>query len=189
MMARATAFCAPLLGVRSLCAAASQAQSAAAPGRPLIGISAAVFPLHASGVGLDTTRVLLIQRGKDPGRGLYCFPGGRQEPRETVAAGCRREVLEETSIAVRTLHERMPSFTTTDVLSGDYHYAILHCLACPLLPGLPQPTARDDALSAAWFPVKDVLAMKKDAVVSFVDEVLALAIATAETRFKDWRPT
>ena len=45
-------------------------------------------------------RLLVVQRGTEPGRGLWSVPGGRVEHGETVAAACSREVLEETGLVV-----------------------------------------------------------------------------------------
>jgi ADP-ribose pyrophosphatase YjhB (NUDIX family) len=45
-------------------------------------------------------RLLLIQRGHDPGRGLWSIPGGRVEDGETDAAALARETLEETGLVV-----------------------------------------------------------------------------------------
>ena len=45
-------------------------------------------------------RLLLIQRGREPGRGLWSVPGGRVRPSETDIAAVRREVHEETGLEV-----------------------------------------------------------------------------------------
>lgn len=45
-------------------------------------------------------RLLLIQRGQDPGRGLWSVPGGRVEAGESLAAALVREVVEETGLVV-----------------------------------------------------------------------------------------
>lgn len=53
------------------------------------------------GIAFDSTgRVLLVQRGKPPGQGLWTVPGGRVELGETLAEACRRELAEETGLDV-----------------------------------------------------------------------------------------
>jgi ADP-ribose pyrophosphatase YjhB (NUDIX family) len=45
-------------------------------------------------------RLLLIQRGHDPGAGLWSLPGGRIEPGETDQQAVVREIAEETGLTV-----------------------------------------------------------------------------------------
>lgn len=47
--------------------------------------------------------VLLVRRGHEPSRGFYAFPGGRVEPGETMEQAARRELFEETGLAVGAL--------------------------------------------------------------------------------------
>lgn len=47
--------------------------------------------------------VLLIRRKNPPFQGSHALPGGFVEIGETAEAACRREVLEETGIAVKNL--------------------------------------------------------------------------------------
>ncbi len=46
-------------------------------------------------------RLLMIQRGHDPGAGLWSIPGGRIEPGETDTQALVREMLEETNLQVK----------------------------------------------------------------------------------------
>lgn len=50
------------------------------------------------------SKLILCVRSKDPGRGLLDVPGGFVEFGESLEAGLRREILEELSIEVGTLH-------------------------------------------------------------------------------------
>src|ERR1700761_3001222 len=45
-------------------------------------------------------RLLLIQRGHDPGAGRWSLPGGRVEPGESDAEALAREMREETGLIV-----------------------------------------------------------------------------------------
>jgi 8-oxo-dGTP diphosphatase len=45
-------------------------------------------------------RFLLVQRGEDPGKGLWGLPGGFVEMGETVHEALCREILEETGLTI-----------------------------------------------------------------------------------------
>ena len=57
----------------------------------------------AAVVCLKDDRVLLAQRGREPNKGRWSFPGGKIEAGETARETARREALEETGIRVRVL--------------------------------------------------------------------------------------
>jgi 8-oxo-dGTP diphosphatase len=84
-------------------------------------MTASVHPDHwsngprigARAVVVAGGRILLEKYERD-GEVLYLFPGGGHEPGETMAETARREVLEETGLAVETerlllIHEHQPS--------------------------------------------------------------------------------
>ncbi len=45
-------------------------------------------------------RLLMVRRGREPGRGRWTLPGGRCEPGETADQAVVREVREETGLTV-----------------------------------------------------------------------------------------
>ena len=52
----------------------------------------------------EAARVLVLQRAKNTSRGLWSLVMGRLEKEESAAAAVRREIAEETGIAVETLY-------------------------------------------------------------------------------------
>ena len=48
----------------------------------------------------DAGRLLLIRRGREPGRGQWSLPGGRCEAGEDAATAAVREAYEETGLIV-----------------------------------------------------------------------------------------
>lgn len=88
-------------------------------------------------------RVLLIERGKPPGTGLWTVPGGRLEGPETLAQGVAREVREETGLVV----EVGPLSCVVERMGDDYHFVILDYLA-RVIGGTLAPGS--DARNARW---------------------------------------
>ncbi len=88
------------------------------PARPIVGIGVAV---------LRPGEVLLVRRGQPPNVGAWSLPGGGQELGETAEAAARRELMEETGLAVGPLHLA----ANVDSIHRDadgrirYHYTIL----------------------------------------------------------------
>ncbi len=104
---------------------------------PSIGIGAVVFNRRG--------QLLLIRRDKPPARGLWSIPGGKQESGESMVEACRREVLEETGVAVRidnilaVVERRLEGF----------HYVIIDFFA-ECTDDDPQPVAQSDVSKACW---------------------------------------
>jgi len=84
---------------------------------PLVGVGAIVFDAEG--------RVLLVERGKPPGVGLWSVPGGKLEPRETLAQAVAREVREETGLIV----EVGTLACVLERMADDYHFVILDYFA------------------------------------------------------------
>jgi ADP-ribose pyrophosphatase YjhB (NUDIX family) len=84
---------------------------------PIVGVGAVVFDREG--------RVLLVERGKPPGVGLWSLPGGRLEPRETLVQAVAREVREETGLVV----EVGTLACVIERMADDYHFVILDYFA------------------------------------------------------------
>lgn len=95
-------------------------------------------------------RLLLVQRGHEPGKGLWSVPGGRIENGESDAEALVREVREETGLIVSAgrLAGRVRRPAGNDVYDIRDYYATV--TGGVLSPG-------DDAADAAWVSVEEIL--------------------------------
>ena len=113
----------------------------------------------------DSIEVLLIERGGEPYKGCWAFPGGFMNMDETVEQCALRELEEETGLKSVTLEqlrvysalerdprERVITVAFTGMLSAD------HC----------EIAAGDDAAKAQWFPIATLppLAFDHDRILS-----------------------
>lgn len=98
-------------------------------------------------------KVLLIERGLDPFKGMWALPGGFVRVDETLDAAARRELEEEAGLKNVYL-EQLYTFGGVDrdprerVVSVAY-YALVKLAA-------HNTRAATDAADAAWFPVSDI---------------------------------
>lgn len=88
------------------------------PVRPIVGIGVAVLRPGAA---------LLVRRGTPPNVGAWSLPGGAQELGETTEAAARRELQEETGLAVGALHLAAVVDSITPDSAGKlrFHYTII----------------------------------------------------------------
>ena len=93
-------------------------------------------------------RILLVQRGTEPGRGLWSVPGGRVEAGESTAQAAVREVAEETGL--RIVVEALAG-TVERSGPGGVLYVIDDHVAVPA-PGVDPDDVRagDDADDVRW---------------------------------------
>ncbi len=108
--------------------------------------------------------VLLIQRGRSPGKGLFAVPGGFIEQRETVYQSALRELKEETQMRLldgdmKTALKAVHVFDHPDrSLRGR---VITHAHFFDLgSRRLPEVQAADDAAAAEWVPVEQLRGME-----------------------------
>ncbi len=98
------------------------------------------------------SRFLLVERAKNPGRGMHAFPGGKAEPGETLEEAARRELFEETGLAAGRLD--LLTEVTIPGLQGGF---LLHVFLADSVRG--DLIAGDDALTAGWYSLEDMNAL------------------------------
>jgi 8-oxo-dGTP diphosphatase len=130
------------------------------PERPIVGVGAVIF---------HQDRVLLVLRGNAPMQGEWSLPGGALEVGETLEEGVRREVLEETGLAV----EPVAMVEVFDRIARDqdgrvqFHYVLVDYL-CRISGG--SAACATDAIDLRWAAREEL-----DAIAPFTREVILKA--------------
>lgn len=114
----------------------------------------------------------MVRRGQAPSEGLWTVPGGRVEPGEHLADAVRREVKEETGLAV----DPGELLGVLEVITGEWHYVIHDYLAA--VTGDSVITAGDDAAEARWVPLGEVA--KLDCTPRFVETLTGWGVLSAD---------
>lgn len=96
-------------------------------------------------------KVLLIERGGEPHKGSWAFPGGFLETDETAEEGAQRELQEETGLTLGYMEQ----FYTFSEPRRDPRERVI-TIAFYALTQICKAKAGDDAAQALWFPINNV---------------------------------
>lgn len=103
-------------------------------------------------------KVLLIERGNDPFKGCWAFPGGFMDVDETTEQCAIRELKEETGLVVeKVLQIGAYSKVDRDPRGRTISVAYLAIIDKPV-----DVTGQDDAAKAQWFPIDVLLPLAFD---------------------------
>ena len=94
-------------------------------------------------------KVLLIQRGADPYKGCWAFPGGFMNMDETTEQCAIRELEEETGLKVSTVRQ-IGAYSKVD---RDPRGRTITVAYLAIIEKPAQVTGQDDAAKAEWFPL------------------------------------
>jgi 8-oxo-dGTP diphosphatase len=102
----------------------------------------------------DVLHVLLIERGWPPFAGKLALPGGHVDDGETFVDAARRELIEETGLTAPAELDQVDVYGDP---GRDPRGRYVTVSFIGYLPGMPPPTAGDDAVAARWCPVEEIL--------------------------------
>ena len=97
-------------------------------------------------------KVLLIQRGNEPFKGCWAFPGGFMDMDETTEHCAVRELKEETGLAVSDLHQ----IGTYSKIDRDPRGRTISVAYLVIIDSPVEVTGQDDATKAEWFPITNL---------------------------------
>lgn len=117
-------------------------------------------------------KVLLIQRGIEPFKGKWAFPGGFMKIDETAEECARRELEEETRLKSASVEQ---FYTFSDVNRDPRERVIT--VAHYALVKLSEVKGGDDAASARWFTMDEVPSLAFDH-----DRILRMAVNRLKER-------
>ena len=124
--------------------------------------------------GFDSVaiKVLLIQRGIEPFKGKWAFPGGFMKMDETAEECAKRELEEETGLNNASVEQ---FYTFSDVNRDPRERVIT--VAHYALVRLSEVKGGDDAASARWFSMDEVPSLAFDH-----DRILRMALSRLKER-------
>ena len=103
----------------------------------------------------DGSRILLVERAREPLKGWWSLPGGVVEPGELLRDAVIREVHEETGLRIEPLEvaEIFERILRDSEGRVEYHYVLIDYV-CRVLGGTL--SASDDAAKARWFTLDEL---------------------------------
>lgn len=114
--------------------------------RPAVTTDCVVF-----GIDGHDLKVLLIERGQEPYKGAWAFPGGFLNMDETAEQGARRELKEETGLVLNHL-KQVGAFSDVNRDPRDRVITI----AFYTLSRISAVQGSDDAAKAQWFSLNEI---------------------------------
>lgn len=119
--------------------------------------------LAAKALVVHEGKILINRCRGRQGRPYYAFPGGGQNPGETLEEAVAREVLEETGLTVRferfvAFFEEIAEDPAIRAEHPDYFHKSYHFCRCALMEDAPIPPSEMDSNQegSVWVPLDEV---------------------------------
>ncbi|MDR2566299.1 MAG: NUDIX hydrolase [Bifidobacteriaceae bacterium] len=117
-----------------------------------VTVDLAVFTLRSGRL-----HVLLIERGEEPFLGRLALPGGFLRPDEDAGQAARRELTEETGLALGSPYH-LEQLRTYSGVARDPRMRVVTVAYVAFAPDLPDPVAAADARAARWVDLAEAQA-------------------------------
>ena len=117
--------------------------------RPAVTTDCVLFCYNESGA----LSVLLIERGGEPYKGCWAFPGGFLEMDETVEQGAVRELQEETGLILPPENGPLRQLGCYSRVDRDPRGRVITIAFYALVENPAAVNGADDASDARWFPL------------------------------------
>ena len=114
--------------------------------RPAVTTDCVIFGFDSEGLS-----VLLIERGIEPFKGCWAFPGGFMQMDEDAQTGAKRELKEETGLEADYIEQ----FGTFTEVNRDPRGRVV-TIAYFALVKKTEVKGADDAAQAKWFPIDSI---------------------------------
>ena len=128
----------------------------------------APITLAVGAIVVRNGHLLMVRRAQEPSLGLWSVPGGKVERSEYLSDALRREVSEETGLAIEV--GELAGFF--EVIGDDDHYVIMDFLCT--YSGADEPRPGDDVDRVRWVPLEDVPSL--DCTPRFVELLTAWGV-------------
>ena len=125
--------------------------------RPAVTTDCVIFGYDVK----DGLSVLLVERGLEPYKGCWAFPGGFLKMDETADACARRELEEETSLSLGEESDLLAQLGCFSGVDRDPRGRVI-TIAYYALVRLQDVVAGDDAARAGWFSLDEVPSLAFD---------------------------